>query len=356
MSKPFDPHGTFTALVTPFTGRDDKAKCDEGAFRANVEFQVASGITGLVPCGTTGESPTLTWDEHNRVIELCVEVTRERVSVLAGTGSNSTDEAIMSSTHARDLGASAGLLVDCYYNGPSSLELREEYYERVLAAVSGFPIVPYIIPGRSGCALLAADVAILHQAAPELVPAVKQATGDLDRMAEDRALAGDSLGILSGDDDLTLAMMTDERIRASGVISVMSNIVPAAMTEMVRAQATGDSARALEVQRQLRPLFALVGCTVPATRVLPSGREVATTDKFRNPSPIKTMMAGLGMLSHGLRAPLGSMSRPAVARCRAALMEVHGATPELLAPIEHAFSVSVGQRLADDEVWSALCR
>ncbi|MCA9574460.1 MAG: 4-hydroxy-tetrahydrodipicolinate synthase [Polyangiales bacterium] len=356
MRKPFDPHGAFTALVTPFTGTGDKAKCDEGAFRANIEFQIANGITGLVPCGTTGESPTLTWDEHNRVIELCVEVTGERVSVLAGTGSNSTDEAIWSSRHARDLGASAGLLVDCYYNGPSSLELREEYYERVLSAVSDFPIVPYIIPGRSGCALLAPDVAILHQASPEMVPAVKQATGDLDRMAEDRELAGDTLAILSGDDDLTLAMMSDQRIRASGVISVMTNLVPGAITEMVQAQAAGDEARAQALQEQLKPLFALVGCAVPATRRLPSGREVATVDKFRNPSAVKTMMAGLGMLTHGLRAPLGSMSQPAVARCREALRAVHQQTPDLLAPIEEAFSVSVAARLADDEVWSGLCR
>jgi 4-hydroxy-tetrahydrodipicolinate synthase len=151
-------------------------------------------------------------------------------------------------------------------------------------------------------------------------------------------------------------MMQDERVRASGVISVMSNLVPAAMVEMVAAQAHGDSARALSLQEQLKPLFGLVGCAVPATRRLPSGREAQTVDKFRNPSPVKTMMAGLGMIPHGLRAPLGSMIQPAVARCRAGLVAVHSATPELLAPIEQAFSVSVGKRLADDEVWSALCR
>jgi len=356
MSKPFDPHGAFTALVTPFTGSGDGAKCDDAAFRANVGFQVENGITGLVPCGTTGESPTLTWEEHNRVIQLCVEVAGARVSVLAGTGSNSTDEAIWSSKHARDLGASAGLLVDCYYNGPSSLELREEYYERVLAAVPGFPIVPYIIPARSGCALSAADLALLHQNAPDMVPAVKQATGDLDRMAKDRMLAGSSLAILSGDDDLTLAMMRDTRISASGVISVMSNIVPGAVSQLVRAQAAAEDERARALEAQLKPLFGLVGCAVPAKRTLAGGREVVTTDKFRNPSPVKTMMAGLGMLSHGLRAPLGSMSRAAVAQCRAALRTVHQSAPELLQPIEAAFSVSITARLADDDVWSALCR
>jgi 4-hydroxy-tetrahydrodipicolinate synthase len=145
-------------------------------------------------------------------------------------------------------------------------------------------------------------------------------------------------------------------VRCSGVISVMSNLAPAAMAEMVSAQAKGDSARALALHEQLKPLFSLGGCAVPATRRLPSGREVQTVDKFRNPSPVKTMMAGLGMLSHGLRAPLGSMSQPAVARCRAGLLAVHSATPEVLAPIERAFSVSIAKRLADDEVWSALCR
>lgn len=356
MNKPFDPHGAFTALVTPFLGTGDGAKCDDAAFKANVEFQIANGITGLVPTGTTGESPTLTWDEHNRVIELCVEVARDRVSVLAGTGSNSTDEAILSTKHARDLGASAALLVDCYYNGPSSLELREEYYERVLAAVSDFPIVPYIIPARSGCALSAADLAVLHQSAPKLVPAVKQATGDIERMAEDRELAGDSLAILSGDDDLTLAMMRDTRIAASGVISVMSNIVPAAITELVQAQAAGNDARARALETQLKPLFGLVGCPMQSTRTLANGRVVTTTDKFRNPGPIKTMMAGLGMLRHGMRAPLGSMSRDAVAHCRATLVALNQSAPELLQPIEAAFDVSIATRLADDAVWSALCR
>ncbi len=356
MTKPFDPRGAFTALVTPFSGSGVHATCDDAAFRTLVEFQIQEGITGLVPCGTTGESPTLSWEEHNRVIEQCVEVAGGRVSVLAGTGSNSTAEAIRSSAHARDVGASAGLLVDCYYNGPSSLELREEYYERVLEAVPDFPIVPYIIPGRSGCALSAADLAQLHLNAPKLVPAVKQATGSFERMAEDRELCGEGLSILSGDDDLTLAMMQDERVSASGAISVMSNIAPGAVGRMVAAHLSGDAAEAQRIEAQLKPLLLLVGCSHETSRTLPNGKVVKTEDKFRNPTPVKTIMAGLGMLSHGLRAPLGNMSRHAVAHCRATVAAVFDAAPEILTPIEEAYSVSIAKRLADDAVWSALSR
>ena len=355
MTRPFDPRGAFTALVTPFSG-DDASQIDEGAFRQLVEFQVAEGITGIVPCGTTGESPTLDWSEHKRLIEIGVEVAADRVSVLAGTGSNSTVEAIDASRHARDVGAGAGLLVDCYYNGPSSLELREDYYERVLEAVPGFAIVPYVIPGRSGCALSAVDLAQLHLNAPDRVVAVKQATGDFERMAEDRALAGEGLAILSGDDELTLVMMRDQAIGCSGVISVMTNLAPRAVTEMVAAQAAGNEERATELQVQLAPLFGLVGCAVDATRTLPDGRELETVDKFRNPSPVKTMMAGLGMIPAGTRAPLGLMSEAGVASCRAALTTVHQSAPDVLAPIEEAFGVQLTDRLADDDVWSALTR
>ena len=146
----FQPEGAWTALVTPF---EKKGKFSLDSFQRLVEFQLAQGINGLVPAGTTGESPALTWEEHNLLIEETVKAARGKVGVLAGTGSNCTEEAITATQHAREAGACAALLVDCYYNGPSSLELRTEYYEPVLEWISEIPIVPYIIPGRSGTAL-----------------------------------------------------------------------------------------------------------------------------------------------------------------------------------------------------------
>jgi 4-hydroxy-tetrahydrodipicolinate synthase len=343
----------WTALTTPFS---TDRQVDYESLRRLIEFQVQEGVDGVLPCGTTGESPTLSWQEHDAVIDASVRAVEGRAGVLAGAGSNNTEEAIRATIQAKEAGATAVLLVDCYYNGPSSLELRTEYYERILENVPDIPLVPYVIPGRSGCALSAADLAILHLNDSKRVPAVKQATGDLERMRLDRQLAGPALAILSGDDDLTLAMMRDDEIRSSGVVSVVSNIVPAAIGSMVRAQVAGDTEETERLTGALAPLLRMVTCSVTAVRTLPNGQSAEVTDKFRNPVPVKTMMAGLGMLSSTRRPPLGRMSPAAVAQCRDALREVHTADPGILGPIEEAFDVRIDQRLGDDARWSALAR
>jgi len=352
MTVPFEPRGTWTALVTPF---DAQGVLDAARYKRLVDFQIAEGITGLVACGTTGESPTLTWEEHDALVRTTVAGARGK-GVVAGTGSNNTAEAIRGTRDARDEGASAALVVDCYYNGPSSSELREEYYERILSAVPNLPLVPYVIPGRTGCALDAGDLAHLHLSSPDRIPAVKQATGDLERMRLDRKLAGKSLAILSGDDDLTITMMRDPAIGASGCIAVTSNVAPRAMTEMVTAQTRGDEARASQLADQLSPLLKIVGVKITTPRRLPDGREVEVVDKYRNPLPIKTVMAGLGMIDGLCRPPLGRMSEAGVNVCRDAVRKVWEAAPEILRPVEEAFEVRIAERLASDEVWSALAR
>lgn len=349
MTMPFTAHGVWTALATPF---HDDGTLDVETFRRLARFQIDGGVTGLVPCGTTGESPTLSWDEHDALVDACVGEAKGKLGVLAGTGSNNTDEAIHGTQSALEHGACAALVVDCYYNGPSSLELRTEYYERVLGAVPDIPIVPYVIPARTGCALEAADLAMLHLADPARVPAVKQATGDLDRMRRDRALSGETLAIMSGDDEITLAMMSDPEIRASGVISVMANLVPRALADMVKAQANGDARRAQEIAKAIGPLLSIVGIKLESARTLPDGRTVPVVDKFRNPVPLKTMMAGLGMIGHRSRRPLGAMTPPAVAVCRSALRAVWDSAPEVLRPIEDAFDVRIEERLTGDRFWA----
>lgn len=353
MSVPFTPRGVWTALVTPF---DAQGRLNTDAYRRLVSFQVDQGISGIVPVGTTGESPTLNWDEHILVLEAAVQATDGRVGVLAGTGSNATEEAIAGTRHAREAGASGALLVDCYYNGPSSLELRTEYYERVLADVPEIPLVPYVIPGRTGCALSAEDLAVLHRASPKRVPAVKEATGDLERMRRDRALGGPDLAILSGDDDLTLQMMQDAKIGCTGVISVMSNIAPAAVSRMVALQASGEAAKASQLASELAPLFKLVGCKAKGERHIPGVGVVAVEDKFRNPLPVKTMMAGLGIPVGLCRRPLGQMTRAAVDQCRQALRQLHKSAPEVLRPIADIFSVNIEKRIEEDAVWAPLIR
>lgn len=348
----YTARGAYTALATPFHA---DGSLDASGFAKLVRFQVEQGVAGIVPAGTTGESPTLSWDDHARMLEEAVAAADGRVSVIAGTGSNNTEEAIEGTSDARRRGANAVLLVDCYYNGPSSLELRDDYYQRVLDAVPEIPIVPYVIPGRTGCALAAEDLAILHARDPRRVSSVKQATGDLERMRLDRSLAP-AIEILSGDDDLTLPMMRDAGIRASGVISVMSNLAPAAVAGIVRAETSGDAAEADRLAAAIAPLTALVTVFAPSERTLPDGRVVTVRDKFRNPVPVKAMMAGLGMLGAYARPPLGKMTASAVRMCREALVAVHAANPSVLTPIEAHFEVSIANRLADDAVWSALVR
>lgn len=347
----FSQHGVWTALVTPFR-RDGSV--DTEALARLVEFEIAGGVTGLVPCGTTGESPTLSYEEHEKFVRSTIAAADGRAKVMAGAGSNDTSTAIRHVLHSQGAGADAALIVDCYYNGPSSLELRHHYYERLLDQAPDLPLVPYVIPGRTGCALSAEDLAVLHQTHPERIPAVKEATGDLARMRRDRELAGPSLAIFSGDDDMTLPMMSDPEIRAAGVISVMSNLIPGAITRMVRAQREGDGETAGKIAHAAGPLFRMVGCTATSRRTLPDGRVIDVADKFRNPTPIKTMMRGLGMTAGPPRPPLGGMTAPGVALVREALRAVHAGDPSLLAPIEEAFDVDVAQRLADDDVWSAL--
>jgi len=341
--------GAWTALVTPFL--PDGAIDWEG-FERLVRFQIDQGITGLVPTGTTGESPTLDWDEHDQVIDATLGLRGQKCFVLAGTGSNSTEEAVRGSRHAVESGAEAVLLVDCYYNGPSSLELRREYHGAVAAACSNVLIVPYVIPGRTGTALAPEDLALLAREHPN-VRAVKEATGDLQRMALTRSLVGDDFEILSGDDNMTSTMMSDPAIRANGVVSVVSNVAPAGVEAMVRAFAAGRTGEGQRLAAALEPLFGIVTVAVDDARTL-GGQDLTVRDKFRNPLPIKSLMQGLGMLSGGCRPPLGKMTPAGVDVVRSAARAVWRDDPDILRPIGAAFGVSIDQRLDDDELWASL--
>lgn len=342
--------GAWTALITPMSADGD---VDWAGLEKNIQFQIEQGITGLVPTGTTGESPSLTWDEHNSVIERALSLTQGKCEVIAGTGSNSTQEAVESTEHAVEHGARAALLVDCYYNGPSSLELRNEYYGVLAELFPTTSFIPYVIPGRTGTALTVEDLAILHAEFPN-ISAVKEATGDLERMARTRRLLGQGFYILSGDDDITFKMMTQPDIMANGVISVISNVAPAAVEQMVRKTLAGDLGAAEALRDALNPLFAIVTVKADSTRILPDGSSVVVQDRFRNPLAIKTLMNGLGMPAGPARQPIGKMTAEGVAIVRRAAQTVWESTPEILEPIERFYNVSIEARLADDSVWSGL--
>ena len=220
--------GSYTALVTPFAGD----AVDYEGLEKLAQFQVQNGIKGILAVGTTGESPVLTWEEHLKVVEKVAEQTRGKCKCIAGTGSNNTKECMEATKHAAEAGVDAVLLVDPYYNGPSSIEIRREYVAPVANAFPELEIIPYVIPGRTGAQLLPEDLAILNKHCKN-VNTVKEATGSIENMRRTRKCCGPDFTILSGDDGLTLEMMTDPLVKGAGVISVVSNVVPAAVAKMV---------------------------------------------------------------------------------------------------------------------------
>ncbi|HZL35923.1 MAG TPA: 4-hydroxy-tetrahydrodipicolinate synthase [Tepidisphaeraceae bacterium] len=236
--------GAMTAMVTPFR----EGKLDEARLREHVEFQLKGGIDGLVPVGTTGESPTLDFKEHARVLELTVQFAKGRVPVIAGTGANSTSEAMELHQIAKRVGATACLSVNPYYNKPSQEGLYRHFM--TLGERVDLPIVLYNIPGRTGITMSAQTVARLHEKGRGRIVAIKEATGSLDLASEIASLC--DITILSGDDSLTVPLMS---IGAKGVISVASNLLPAQIKAMTQAALEGDFASARAIHHKLFPFI-----------------------------------------------------------------------------------------------------
>ncbi len=273
--------GCYTALVTPFT---KNGAVDEARLKDLVEAQIAGGVDGLVPCGTTGESPTLNHEEHNHVIELVVKFAAKRCKVIAGTGSNSTDEAISLTQHAATAGADATLQVAPYYNKPTQAGLYAHF--RAIAEQGGLPSIIYNIPGRTGVDVSNETLAKLRRDLPDKIVGLKEATGNVDRVSQIRAMVDREFSILSGDDALTLPMMS---VGAVGVISVASNVMPREVADLTHAALKGDYERAGRIHAKLYPLF---------------------KDLFieTNPIPVKAALALMGQIEESYRLPLLRMS------------------------------------------------
>ncbi|MEJ2640378.1 MAG: 4-hydroxy-tetrahydrodipicolinate synthase [Desulfosarcinaceae bacterium] len=333
--------GAYTAIITPFT----ESGVDHDGLQQLIDFQIQNGITGILAVGTTGESPTLSWDEHIETIASVADQTKGRCLCIAGAGSNNTQESLDAVDHAAKAGAEGVLLVDPYYNGPSSQEIRKEYLTPAAKRFPELTIIPYVIPGRTGAQILPEDLALLYQSHPN-VNTVKEATGNLDNMRRTRACCGPDYQIFSGDDGLTFEMMTAADIRAAGVISVVSNIVPKAVSEMVAHLAAGEVDAATAIHTAIEPLFGLV--TVSTQEETPFG---TVTCRARNPLAIKTIMAILGLPAGFCRQPLGKMSAAGLAKAVALVKGVYEASPEVFAPLESHFGVSVGERLRDSGVY-----
>ena len=270
--------GSIVAIITPFK----EGTVDEEAYRSLIEFQIENGTNAIVPCGTTGESATLTIKEHKRVIDIAIEAANHRVPIIAGTGGNSTSEAIELTGHAKKVGADATLQVTPYYNKPTQEGLYRHF--KAIADAVALPQVLYNVPGRTSVNMLPETVARLAEF-PDIV-AIKEASGNIGQMAEIVKLAGEKITLLSGDDNLTLPILS---IGGKGVISVVANIVPQDTADMVSAWERGDIAKAQDLYFRLLPL-----CQAMFYET--------------NPVPVKTSLALMGKIQDELRLPLVPMA------------------------------------------------
>ena len=282
--------GSITALVTPF--RDGRV--DEDAFRAFVDWQIAEGSHGVVPMGTTGESPTLSHAEHKRVVEICIEVARGRVPVIAGAGSNNTAEAVELARHAEKAGADAVLIVTPYYNKPNQEGLYQHY--KAINDAIGIPIVIYNIPPRSVIDMTVETMRRLFEL--KNIVGVKDATGKIDRISEQREKVGKDFIQLSGDDGTALAVMAHG---GHGCISVTSNVAPKLLSEFQEACMAGDFARALDYQDRLMPLH----------------RSLFIEP---NPTGIKYALSLINKMTDNVRMPLVPVSEPTRKEIRSAMV------------------------------------
>ena len=282
--------GSIVAIVTPFNG---DAQIDEAGFAKLIDFQIQNGTQGIVPCGTTGESATLSHEEHEHLIKLTIEIVGHRVPVIAGTGSNSTQEAIMLTKAAKTAGADGSLLITPYYNKPTQAGLYQHF--KAVAEAVDIPIVLYNVPGRTGVNMLPATVAKLAQI-PNIV-GIKEASGSVQQMSEIIKACGDRITLLSGDDFLTLPALA---IGGQGVISVVANIVPDKVAALITNWETGDIAAARKIHHDLYPLY--------------SAMFIET-----NPIPVKTSLALMGKISGSFRLPLCPMEKENLAKLKGAL-------------------------------------
>ena len=272
-------NGVFTALATPF----NKGQVDEACFREFIDWQLAQGVHGVVPCGTTGESATLSHEEHEAVIRICVDQVKGRVPVVAGSGSNNTLEAIRLTRFAKEAGADAALLITPYYNRPTQEGLYQHF--KAVAEATRFPLIAYNVPARTGCNLLPETVARMVRDIPEIV-AVKEATGNLTQVSDIIEQSDARLTMLSGDDFVYLPMLA---LGASGIISVTSNVAPALVVSLYEAWERGDRKAAEQLHYTLAPINRALFLET-------------------NPIPTKSALGLMGKMHPDLRLPLWPLS------------------------------------------------
>jgi 4-hydroxy-tetrahydrodipicolinate synthase len=271
--------GLYVAMVTPFT---ENGEVEEDGLRSNIEHLIKGGVSGIVPCGTTGESATLSWEEHNRVVDIAVDAAAKRVQVIAGAGSNNTRESIAAARHAKEMDADAILCITPYYNKPTQEGLYRHFRE--IAKSVSINMVLYNVPGRTGVNMTPETIERLCEFSN--VVGVKEASGNIEQISEIHRRMGERLAVLSGDDSLTLPVLS---VGGSGVVSVLGNILPSSISGMISAFQSGNFKEALRMHEELLPLARAMFIET-------------------NPIPVKTAMQYLGFAAGPMRLPLVPMS------------------------------------------------
>ena len=284
--------GSFVALITPFKN----GKVDEKRLAELIEWQIRSGTHGIFPCGTTGESATLSHEEHTQVVKLVVDIVKKRVPVVAGSGSNSTAEAIRLTREAQEVGADGVVMISPYYNRPTQ-EGIYQHYRAVAQAVPGFPIVFYNIPGRTGSNIEPSTMARLAEI--DNIVGVKEAAGSIDQVLNIITACGDKLAVFSGEDSLTFSMMS---LGGKGVLSTVANVAPREMADLANAGLAKQWDRAAQMQLKLIPLIRALFLET-------------------NPIPAKTALALMGKCELELRLPLVPMAEANLAKLKTVLKE-----------------------------------
>ena len=283
--------GSFVALVTPFKN----GKIDEDALKNLIEFQISNGTNGIVPCGTTGESATLNIEEHNQVVDIAVRAVNGRIPVIAGTGSNSTEEAIKMTRHAKEAGANAALLITPYYNKPTQEGLYQHF--KKIAGDVDIPVIVYNVPGRTSVNMLPATTARLSEV--KNIVGIKEATGNLQQVSETIKLCGENFSVISGDDANTLPIMA---AGGKGVISVTANIAPDKIAALCKACLDENFNEARKLHYELLDLN--------------NGMFIET-----NPVPVKTALSLMGKVTDEVRLPLAPMSNANLPKLKSLLKE-----------------------------------
>jgi len=285
--------GLFTAIITPF---DKEGGLDEEGLRSNIDFQIEQGVDGIVPVGTTGESATLSEEEHKKVIEISIDQVNGRILVLAGTGSNNTSEAIDYTRHAKDAGADAALMITPYYNKPTQ-EGIYQHYKKVAEEVD-IPIILYTVPSRTMVNIEPETTKRLSEISN--IIGIKDASGNLNQVSREIMLCGDDFAVLSGDDSLNLPLIS---LGGKGAISVASNIVPREMGDLVRSALNGNLERARELHYKLYPLCKILFIET-------------------NPAPVKAAMNMIGLSAGDPRLPLVSVRKESEEKIRGVLKDL----------------------------------